>query len=189
MKTKNLLSVLCLLVSVVCVRAGISAADASRLGNDLTPLGGEKAGNADGSIPAWDGGITKAPAGYTPGMHHPDPFAGDTIKFTITGANPWRYKDDNVGKQDAYQFEHNDLFAAIRAGKDYNEVERSAISSMTAIMGRMATYSGKQVEWEQAFNSQLELGPHEVTWETEPPVKPGPDGFYPVAMPGRTVAF
>ena len=93
MKTKNLLSVLCLLVSVVCVRAGISAADASRLGNDLTPLGGEKAGNADGSIPAWDGGITKAPAGYTPGMHHPDPFAGDTIKFTITGANADQYAD------------------------------------------------------------------------------------------------
>jgi predicted dehydrogenase len=113
----------------------------------------------------------------------------DTTRFTITGANPWRYKDEKGGRVDAYQFEHNDLFAAIRAGTEYNEVERSAISTMTAIMGRMATYSGKQIEWEQAFNSQLELGPHIVTDSTEPPVKPDADGFYPVAMPGRTVAL
>lgn len=113
----------------------------------------------------------------------------DTTRFVITGANPWRYKDAKGGAKDAYQFEHNDLFAAIRAGTDYNEVERSATSTMTAIMGRMATYSGKQIEWEQAFNSQLELGPRVVTWETDPPVKPGADGFYPVAMPGRTVAL
>ncbi len=71
--------------------AGISPTEAARLGNDLTPLGGEKAGNADGSIPAWTGGITKAPAGYTPGMHHPDPFAGDAVQFTITGANADQY--------------------------------------------------------------------------------------------------
>ena len=93
MKTKLFLSVLCLLSSVLGARAGISAADASRLGNDLTPLGGEKAGNADGSIPAWNGGITTAPAGYTPGQHHPDPFAGDAVKFTITGANADQYAD------------------------------------------------------------------------------------------------
>ena len=47
--------------------AAISVGDANRLGNDLTPLGGEKAGNADGSIPAWTGGITTPPAGYTAG--------------------------------------------------------------------------------------------------------------------------
>ncbi|MDP2138803.1 MAG: DUF1329 domain-containing protein [Candidatus Didemnitutus sp.] len=71
--------------------AGISPADAARLGNDLTPLGGEKAGNAAGTIPAWNGGITEAPAGYRPGMHHPDPFAGETPLFTITGANADQY--------------------------------------------------------------------------------------------------
>jgi hypothetical protein len=73
--------------------AALSPTDAARLGNDLTPLGGEKAGNAAGTIPAWEGGITQAPAGYTPGMHHPDPFASDSAQFTITGANADQYAD------------------------------------------------------------------------------------------------
>ncbi len=73
--------------------AGISAADASRLGNDLTPLGAEKAGNADGTIPAWTGGITTPPAGYTVGMHHPDPFKDDQVLFTISAANAAKYAD------------------------------------------------------------------------------------------------
>ncbi|HYC72722.1 MAG TPA: DUF1329 domain-containing protein [Opitutaceae bacterium] len=67
--------------------AAIAPADVNRLGRDLTPLGGEKGGNADGSIPAWNGGITAPPAGYRPGMHHPDPFADDQPQFTITAAN------------------------------------------------------------------------------------------------------
>lgn len=93
MNTKSLLALLCFLTTGLCASAALSAADASRLGNDLTPLGGEKAGNADGSIPAWDGGITTAPAGYTVGQHHPDPFAGEAVKFTITGANADQYAD------------------------------------------------------------------------------------------------
>jgi hypothetical protein len=68
-------------------RAAISEADAARLGRDLTPLGGELAGNADGSIPAWSGGLTTPPAGYKPGMHHPDPFAADQPLYTITAGN------------------------------------------------------------------------------------------------------
>ncbi|HVZ64984.1 MAG TPA: DUF1329 domain-containing protein [Lacunisphaera sp.] len=92
MNSKNLLlSLLCSLTLAASAGAAISAADASRLGRDLTPLGGEKAGNADGSIPAWDGGITTPPAGYTPGMHHPDPYASDQVLFTITGANADQY--------------------------------------------------------------------------------------------------
>jgi len=65
----------------------------ARLGADLTPIGAEKAGNADGTIPDWDGGITTPPEGYTPGMHHPDPYAGDEVLFTITGANVDEYAD------------------------------------------------------------------------------------------------
>jgi hypothetical protein len=68
-------------------RAAISEADAARLGRDLTPLGGELATNADGSIPAWSGGITTPPAGYKPGMHHPDPFAADQPLYTVTAGN------------------------------------------------------------------------------------------------------
>lgn len=80
--------------------AAISAADAARLGNDLTPMGAEKAGNSDGTIPAWDGGITTPPAGYEEGMHHPDPYAADKIQVTITAANMEQYKDKlTVGHQ------------------------------------------------------------------------------------------
>lgn len=65
----------------------------SRLGRDLTPLGGEMAGNAEGTIPPWDGGITKPPAGYKKGDHHPDPYAEDKLLFTITAANMGQYAD------------------------------------------------------------------------------------------------
>jgi hypothetical protein len=74
--------------------AKVSEADAAKLGTVLTPLGGEKAANADGSIPAWDGGITSPIAGYEKGMHHPDPFTADKVEFTISNANKDQYKDN-----------------------------------------------------------------------------------------------
>ncbi|MFY8349373.1 DUF1329 domain-containing protein [Pseudoalteromonas sp. SSM20] len=73
--------------------AKISAEQAARLGQDLTPLGAEKAGNADGSIPSWEGGITKAPDNYKVGDHHPDPFADDKVLFTIDKSNLEQYKE------------------------------------------------------------------------------------------------
>jgi hypothetical protein len=68
--------------------AGVPEEQAARLGRDLTPLGAERAGNADGSIPAWDGGLAAVPAGlgYT-GGHYPDPFAGDAVLLTIDKSN------------------------------------------------------------------------------------------------------
>ncbi|WP_425542539.1 DUF1329 domain-containing protein [Aliiglaciecola litoralis] len=72
--------------------AKVSDAEAAKLGNELTPLGGEKAGNADGSIPAWDGGITAPPAGYKAGNFHPNPFPDDKVLFTITGQNYKEYE-------------------------------------------------------------------------------------------------
>jgi hypothetical protein len=74
--------------------AAVSPQDAAKLGSSLTPLGAEKAGNAAGTIPAWTGGITQAPAGYKgSGTHHIDPFAGDKPLFTITRANLAQYRD------------------------------------------------------------------------------------------------
>ncbi|MBL9210599.1 MAG: DUF1329 domain-containing protein [Opitutaceae bacterium] len=67
--------------------AAVSETEAARLGRDLTPLGGEVKASADGTIPAWTGGIQTPPAGYKPGDHHPDPFAADQPLFTVTGAN------------------------------------------------------------------------------------------------------
>ncbi|MGB3726772.1 MAG: DUF1329 domain-containing protein [Glaciecola sp.] len=73
--------------------AKVSNEEAAKLGQSLTPLGAEKAGNADGSIPAWTGGITSAPAGYKKGDFHIDPFPGDKVLFTITGANYKEYAE------------------------------------------------------------------------------------------------
>jgi len=92
------LSILILSSTISCllgssaVSAAIDASQAARLGGELTPLGGIKAGNADGSIPAWTGGITKAPVGYKAGQHHVDPYATDSVKFTISSANMEQYK-------------------------------------------------------------------------------------------------
>ncbi len=73
--------------------AKVSQKEADRLGNDLTPIGAEKAGNKEGTIPAWTGGIKTAPAGYKSGDHHPDPFPDDKVKFTITAQNVDQHKD------------------------------------------------------------------------------------------------
>ncbi|WP_240223981.1 DUF1329 domain-containing protein [Rheinheimera hassiensis] len=92
MKKLTLISSAIALVLSCSVTAKITSEQAARLGNDLTPLGAEKAGNADGSIPAWSGGITTAPAGYSAGMHHPDPFADDKIVLTIDKSNLEQHK-------------------------------------------------------------------------------------------------
>jgi len=73
--------------------AAVSETDAARLGADLTPVGAERGPSADGVIPAWDGGLTAPPAGYTVGMHHPDPFPGDQPLFVITAANMDEHAD------------------------------------------------------------------------------------------------
>ncbi|MBQ4832461.1 DUF1329 domain-containing protein [Pseudoalteromonas sp. MMG010] len=84
----------CSLFSTSAVLAKISAEDAARLGQDLTPLGAQLAANEDGSIPAWNGGITQAPKGYEQGMHHIDPYAAEKPLFTIDKSNIAQYKDN-----------------------------------------------------------------------------------------------
>jgi hypothetical protein len=73
--------------------AQLTPEELATLGTTLTPMGAEKAGNADGTIPAWEGGITSPPAGWSPGQHFVDPFADDEILFTITAANVDQYAD------------------------------------------------------------------------------------------------
>ena len=92
------------------------------------------------------------------------------------------------GAKDPYQQEHDDLFAAIRNDTPYSELESGAYSSMTAVMGRMATYSGKEVTWEQALNSQIDTMPKALSWDAAPPTLPDKDGHYAIAIPGVTVA-
>ncbi|WP_405121188.1 DUF1329 domain-containing protein [Pseudomonas leptonychotis] len=73
-------------------QAKIDSAQAARLGQDLTPLGGERAGNTAGTIPAWDGGLAQPPANYQPGMHHPDPYAADAMLYQINSQNMAQYQ-------------------------------------------------------------------------------------------------
>lgn len=73
--------------------AKVTDAEVAKLSKELTPMGAIRAGNADGSIPAWKGGITAPPAEYSPGMHHPDPFSGDKVLYSVTNANKAQYKD------------------------------------------------------------------------------------------------
>ena len=86
-------SLIALSLSSGVALAKVSEAEANKLGTELTPLGGIKTANADGSIPAWDGGITKVPAGYKPGDHHPDPYPEDKVLFEITAANYKQYAE------------------------------------------------------------------------------------------------
>ena len=85
------------LITAAAFAAGVATAtaqSAADLGKSLTPLGAEKAGNAAGTIPAWEGGITQPPADYKSGDHHPDPFADDKPSATINAANAEQYADN-----------------------------------------------------------------------------------------------
>lgn len=99
--------------------------------------------------------------------------------------NNWKFE----GKvKDPYQVEHDDLFASIRAGNPINEAEFGAISSMTSVFGRMATYSGKELNWRDCIASDITLAPNleNFDFKMTPPVMPKPDGTYPIAVPGIT---
>jgi hypothetical protein len=87
--------------------------------------------------------------------------------FDLTGKELWSYQYplDKEGKpsrgemKDPYVQEHIDLIKAIRTGKPINEAENTAISTLTAIMGRVAAYTGKTVTWDEMMNSDMKLGP------------------------------
>ncbi|MHA3775636.1 Gfo/Idh/MocA family protein [Verrucomicrobiota bacterium sgz303538] len=104
--------------------------------------------------------------------------------FRITGPNAWELKLKQG--EDGHQLEHYPLIEAIKNDMPLNNLEQAAYSTMTAIMGRMATYSGKLIEWDEAINSNVQLMPEKVTWDMAPPVVPDAEGNYPIASPGRT---
>jgi predicted dehydrogenase len=94
---------------------------------------------------------------------------------SITGAQPWRYRGE---KPNMYQVEHDEMFAAIRAGKRKEDGLYAARSSLLAIMGRMAAYTGQVVTWDMALNSKESLAPAKYAWGDAPQ--------RPVAKPGLT---
>lgn len=94
----------------------------------------------------------------------------------ITGEKSWTYEG---AKNDMYQTEHDELFAAIRTGKPINHGSWMAQSSMLAIAGRMAAYTGQTITWDEAMNSQENLVPADLRWDA-------PIEVPPVALPGKT---
>ena len=78
------------------------------------------------------------------------------------------------------------LFAAIREDRPHNEAEYGAKSTMTSILGRMATYSGQSIAWDDAIASDLSLAPGRYAWDAAPPSVPDADGRYPIPTPGLT---
>ncbi len=85
-----------------------------------------------------------------------------------------------------HQVEQDELFAAIRAGRCINNGDYMCQSTLVAILGRTVGYTGQQIDWEQMCRSTQDLSPKRYAFDAEPPTRPGPDGRYPVAMPGVT---
>ena len=105
----------------------------------------------------------------------------------VDGKGNALYQFDRKGENNPYQTEHDELFAAIAKGEyKFADAENGALSTMTSILGRMATYSGQVVHFDKALNSGLNLMPKEYSFTATPPVVPNADGFYPVAVPGVT---
>ena len=97
------------------------------------------------------------------------------------------FQYDKKNENDPYQTEHDELFAAIAKGEyKFADAERGAMSTMTAIFGRMATYSGQVLNWDKILNSGINIMPKEFAWNATPPILPDADGYYPIAVPGKT---
>ncbi len=96
-------------------------------------------------------------------------------RLEITTDTTWRHTEK---VKNMYEVEHDELFAGIRTGEPINNGEYMAKSTLLAIMGRMATYTGREVTWEQAFNSTEDLSPEKYAWGDAP--------AFEIAMPGIT---
>jgi predicted dehydrogenase len=100
----------------------------------------------------------------------------------IDGENEWRFTGKGVS---GHQQEQTDLIATLRAGERYNEGFYGATSSMTAVLGRLATYSGKVVKWDDAVEKGFSEFPERLAWDAPAPVEKNAEGDYPIPVPGE----
>lgn len=110
----------------------------------------------------------------------------------IEGENAWKFRGQEAGPgkfANSMVQEHHDLIQAIRSGTKYNEGWHGATSSMTAVLGRMATYSGQVVKWDEAIAKGTSEFPATLAWDAPAPVKPDENGDYPIPMPGVYKAY
>ena len=106
-------------------------------------------------------------------------------KIVVGGEIVWQW-DRRQAKPSMYDVEHQELFDSIRSGKPINNGLYMVRSTMLAILGRIVSYTGKRLTWEDAMKSEEVLVPEQLSWDTQPPVKPGSDGIYPAPIPGFT---
>ena len=111
---------------------------------------------------------------------------GKGLITDLEGNSKYKYPRKWGEDSNPYQVEHDRLFASIRNGGVIADAENGAMSTLTAILGRMATYTGKKITLEEALNSELHLMPETVTWDSTPPSVPDSEGNYPIPTPGKT---
>ncbi|UYQ92885.1 Gfo/Idh/MocA family oxidoreductase [Chitinophaga horti] len=100
------------------------------------------------------------------------------------------YKFDKKNENNPYQTEHDELFEAIAKGEyKFEDAKRGAETTLSAIIGRMATYSGQTIPWEKALESNINLQPAKYAFDAPPPIIPGADGLYSYAKPGTLKYF
>lgn len=145
-----------------------------------------------------DGTIINSECRHFPGADNrvDESFVGTKGKVYLNAGNQGKiwgrdgkeiYNHDGTGNINPYQQEHNELFEAIVKGEyKYADAERVAKSTMTAILGRYATYSGKEISWDEALQSDVILMPDKLAWDAMPKVLPDDEGYYPHAVPGRS---
>ncbi len=107
----------------------------------------------------------------------------DLLRCRIEGQTKWQYDGPDCNR---FDLEHAALFSSIRSGKPINNSLYMARSSMLAIMGTWATYSGRVITWEAAMRSKHVLAPERYALDADPPTKPDSDGRYPMPVPGET---
>ncbi|MEZ6088178.1 MAG: hypothetical protein R3C05_09185 [Pirellulaceae bacterium] len=98
----------------------------------------------------------------------------------------WK-SDATSGPGKGWQQQHHDLFDALRNGESINQADYGARSTLTAIMGRLATYSGKVIKLDDVLNSDITLADFDAlkSWDDIPPVLPEENGLYPIPVPGK----
>ena len=96
----------------------------------------------------------------------------------IEGETKWRWRPEEGFVDNMYQNEHDQMFASIRAGKPNHDGDVMCRATLLALMGRMSAYTGKEISWNQALESQENLAPAEYAWGDNP--------VPPVAQPGIT---
>lgn len=128
---------------------------------------------------------------YSQSRHQPGTW--DQVNEFVHGTKGSRTVANGQGPQlengNPYVQEHVALMKAIAADQYLNEAWLSAVSSMTAVMGRMATYSGQIVKWDDAVEKGPQESPEQIAWDAKPRSMPGDDGFYPFPIPGLSSPF